>query len=319
VETRDSQRTSGPSEDVQRISRSVANPYPHHLLSGDTVISRPTRRGGLGKISTLIQESTRASSKGSGLGSRLLLAIGPTAQRALRRLPVPLRAQRLLTVRIGSIDVSYRLNAGDIQSIREVLVDEAYRLPFDIHPRSIVDLGANIGLTSLYYGARFSPPCIVAVEPDAENAAIARRNLAPFGAQVVEAAVSPFSGTVAFQASAESNLGRVDPMGKQRVRSITMDEVLDLVPDGRADLVKIDIEGGEEALFSENCSWLDRVDAIIIELHPPTVDVHPIVERIESAGFQYVPAGSVWTDSMDAFLRRDGLANNNSSGAGVGS
>jgi hypothetical protein len=32
-------------------------------------------------------------------------------------------------------------------------------------------------------------------------------------------------------------------------------------------LCKIDIEGGEEYLFRENCNWVDRMPLIIIELH----------------------------------------------------
>ena len=89
---------------------------------------------------------------------------------------------------------------------------------------------------------------------------------------------------------------------------MTMAEILDLVPGGRADLVKIDIEGGEGALFEAACPWLDRVDAIIIELHPLAVDVRSIIQKIESSGFRYVPAGSVWAGSMDGFVRRSGTA-----------
>jgi len=63
------------------------------------------------------------------------------------------------------------------------------------------------------------------------------------------------------------------------------------------------IEGGEGALFSGSCSWLDRVGSIIIELHPLAVDVNSIISMIESAGFMYIPAGSVWPGSMDAFSR----------------
>lgn len=267
------------------------------------------RRGDRGRLSTLLWESCRASSMGFGLGSKVRLAVGPVVERGLRHLPLVWRPQGTLRVRIGSSDVVYRVNAGDIQSIREVLIDEAYRLPFEAQPRSIIDLGANIGLTSLYYGTLFHQVQIVAVEADPQNVALARRNLATLAAQVVEAAIAPQSGTISFQSSSESNLGHVDACGDLQVRAVTMDEVLDLLPGGRADLVKIDIEGGEEELFSTNCSWLERVEAIIIELHPPVVDVSRIVDRIESAGFRYVPAGSVWPGSMDAFVRRDGTRN----------
>ena len=84
-----------------------------------------------------------------------------------------------------------------------------------------------------------------------------------------------------------------------------MDDVINVIGD-RVDLVKMDIEGGEERLLQGDISWLDRVDSIITEFHPGLV-VHPyqeLAEVIESAGFQWFPAGSLWPGSMDFFRRR---------------
>lgn len=51
--------------------------------------------------------------------------------------------------------LSYRLNRGDMQSIREVWLDEAYELPFKPASGVLIDLGANIGLTSLWLAKRY--------------------------------------------------------------------------------------------------------------------------------------------------------------------
>jgi hypothetical protein len=73
---------------------------------------------------------------------------------------------------------------------------------------------------------------------------------------------------------------------------------------GRADLLKIDIEGGEGALFlGADVSWLDNVHAIIAEIHPDRVDEEEIVKAVTSRGFRYHRAGSLWPTSMDMFLR----------------
>lgn len=285
-------------------SGAVIDVYESLTKGGDMKSIRATEDRG--RLANLVRESRSATSKGRGIRSKLLLGMGPAAERGLRHLPVEWRRQLQMGLRIGTLDVSCRLNAGDIQSVREVLIDEVYRLPFDMQPRAIVDLGANIGLTSLYYEAKYPGVSIVAVEADPQNAALARRNLALLSAQVVEAAIAAHPGKISFKSSASSNLGHIDTTGDLDVVAVTMDEVLDLLSGGRADLVKIDIEGGEEGLFSANCSWLDRVDAIIIEMHPPTVDVERIIRTVESAGLEYVPAGSVWPTSMDAFVRRDG-------------
>src|SRR5437870_1905392 len=50
----------------------------------------------------------------------------------------------------GGIKLTYRLNKGDIWSLREVWLFDCYRFPADIHPEYVLDLGANIGMTSVW-------------------------------------------------------------------------------------------------------------------------------------------------------------------------
>jgi hypothetical protein len=47
----------------------------------------------------------------------------------------------------------------------------------------------------------------------------------------------------------------------------TMTSIMDRHEMDTVDLVKIDIEGGERYLFAKNTEWLDRVNALVIELH----------------------------------------------------
>ena len=134
-----------------------------------------------------IMSAARAT---TGFSSFLRLAVDVCLYRVLRIGAIPgYNGVRSIVVK-GGYHFAYRLNRGDIQSIREVLMDEAYRLPFAIQPKVIVDLGANIGLTSIYLLRLYKPEILVAVEADADNAALARQNLEAFGASVVEAAIS---------------------------------------------------------------------------------------------------------------------------------
>jgi tRNA1(Val) A37 N6-methylase TrmN6 len=59
----------------------------------------------------------------------------------------------------------YRWNRGDLASIREVFVLEGYRLPVGFVPRTVLDLGANIGLTSIWLANNFPLEHLIAVEP----------------------------------------------------------------------------------------------------------------------------------------------------------
>jgi len=215
--------------------------------------------------------------------------------------------ERPHTIRVrGGIQLHYRLNRGDMQSIREVWIDECYRLPFALQPERVVDLGANIGLTSLWFAHRYGAKTVIAVEPSPANARIVRMNLESnnINAQVVEAAVGARDGTAYFQDGVDSNLGHLATSGGREVPVVSMETLLGRLPSGaEVDVVKMDIEGGEGPLLKENLAWLRRVRSLIAEFHPEVIDYPAVIRSIESQGFRYIPAHSAGPDSMDAFVR----------------
>jgi FkbM family methyltransferase len=208
------------------------------------------------------------------------------------------------------VEIEYRLDRGDIQTIREVWIDEIYRLPFDLRPSTVLDLGAHIGLSSLWLHRTYGFDHAIAVEPLAANAQLARRNLLSndVPAEVVLAAVGCADGIALFASGAESNQGHLAQTGSP-VPVMTVDALLDrLTPKGTVDLLKIDIEAAEQMLFCGDLHWLRRVRAMIVEFHPavfaPALSTYEeILRRIEGAGFQYFAPGSVPGSRSDAFLR----------------
>ncbi len=232
------------------------------------------------------------------------LAVDCCLYRVMRLVDPPGAGRRRRIDIEGAGTVTYRLNRGDIQSIREVWMEDGYRLPFEATVRVVVDLGANIGLTSMWLSRHHPVHTCVAVEPSAANAALVRENLAGTCTTVIEAAVGPRDGTVFFAESHESNLGRVAENGRP-VPAVSMTSILDrLRPGTDIDVLKVDIEGAELELFSEHTEWLSSVKNIIIEIHPDRIDGLWVISRIVNAGFDYLPAGSVFPGSMDAFVRR---------------
>ena len=226
--------------------------------------------------------------------------------RLARHVPLSSR-NHARTIRIrGGLALHYRLNRGDMQSIREVWIDECYRLPFELVPERMVDLGANIGLTSLWFAHRYGCKVIIAVEPSPENAQLVRLNLHGNNvqAEVVEAAVGAIDGIAFFEAAMDSNMGHVAKSGRP-VQMVSMDTVLEKLPAGaQVDVVKMDIEGGEGPLLQGDLAWLGRVKSLIAEFHPEVIDYPAAIRQIEGQGFRYIPAHSAADfDSMDAFVR----------------
>lgn len=214
---------------------------------------------------------------------------------------------QLRTVRVqGDLVIHYRLNRGDIQSIREVWYDRAYSSPVTHDVSVIVDLGANIGLTSLWLYKEHNPHLIVSVEPSEGNYLLAEKNLADNGitAKVIHAAIGSSDGTGFFEESSQSNLGQLSDTGNI-VDVISMQTVLDLLPGGSSiDLLKIDIEGGEEDLLDGDLAWLGAVKALLIEFHPDRVDMPALISRLQGTGFRYVPGGTVHARAVDCFVNR---------------
>jgi len=206
--------------------------------------------------------------------------------------------------------LSYRQNKGDIYLIHEVWFEGIYRLPVALSPGLLIDLGANIGMASLWLAIQYGYQHVIAVEPCAGNVAVARENLESNGikAQVIEAAVGASDGTAEFFEVFSSTNGRLkcsrdkssaQPAGVRKlvtVRVVSMDTVLRSLPaETLIDLLKIDIEGGEQALFSGDVSWLARVKALLIEFHPSLIEYDHLVATIESYGLRRVH--SVVTDA----------------------
>lgn len=262
----------------------------------------------LSTIRATTREIRLAIHLGADWRSRGRLATDVVLFRLLSFISLPNRDRpRRIRLRHGS-PIVYRLNRGDIQSVREIFMDGAYRLPFARKFDAVVDLGANIGLTSLYYHRSMKPEIMIAVEPDRRNVELARVNLTGTSAVLLQAAIGPRDGAGHFLANEASNLGRLASKNSgegELVDVISMDSVLAQVPSDAAVLVKLDIEGGEDELLRSNTDWLSRVSALIVEFHPDRVDYPGLVGILRDAGFEYVPAGSRWTGQMDAFCRPD--------------
>ena len=271
------------------------------------------------------QEGLRAAAHAGNAASRSQLRRDYLLSRLLKlgRLPGYNRRRQ---VELDGMTVHYRFNRGDLQSLREVLIEEVYACDLPFSPRTVLDLGANIGLTSLWLAGRVkareadtplcpapseAEPFLLAVEPVPENAAVAeanfRANQVP-GA-VVRAAVGQSTGEAWFDLRAESNLGRLcrdagHPQGL-RVPGVGIRDLLDRFPEGRVDLVKMDIEGGEEELLGHDTDWLGRVKALIVEWHDDRADSRPLIRNVEAAGFTHRRINEPRQDNLSLFWRMD--------------
>jgi FkbM family methyltransferase len=167
--------------------------------------------------------------------------------------------------------VLVRPDTSDPFIFEEVFILDEYDFPVRGEPQVIFDIGANVGYTARYFAERYPQARIIAVEPDASNVTLLRENTADYPNITVVAAgiwsrpshlalVNVGAKTSDFQfREAEAGAGTIE--------AVTVDDLLKLAEADHVDILKIDIEGGEKELFSENVEWLDKVGTLIIELH----------------------------------------------------
>ncbi len=146
----------------------------------------------------------------------------------------------------------------------------------------VLDLGANVGYSSAYFLSCFPNSRVVAVEPDERNVAVCKVNLEPYGDRVQLLRGAAWSErTALFLARGAFGDGRewatqvVRPTDGNAgsVQAWDVGSLMNIAGAGQVDLLKVDIERAELAVFSDTAKdWLPKVHNICIELHGPDCD-----------------------------------------------
>jgi FkbM family methyltransferase len=176
--------------------------------------------------------------------------------------------------------VYLRVRGSDADVFKQVFVEREYDSPFlPENVATVVDLGANIGLSAIFFAAKYDEAAIYAVEPDRSNFDLLVRNVAGLGnrVQCLNAAIWTHDGTVALETEDDQQRPldawgvrvRSDPASSDKgVASMRMDTALKSWNLTAVDLLKVDIEGAELELFMDmDRSWLDLVRFVAVETH----------------------------------------------------
>lgn len=172
---------------------------------------------------------------------------------------------------IGRPDILWRGGGTDLRTFIHVFVDRGYEFPFAVSdPRWIIDAGANVGYSALWFAEKYPNSEIVAIEPDPGNFSILQRNVRGYQRiHVLQAALWDTDGLVRLTDPGYGDWGfHVSSNGSGReVEAVSVESLIERFRIDRIGLLKIDIEGGEHAVFQSCGPWLDKVDTIAIELH----------------------------------------------------
>jgi len=179
-----------------------------------------------------------------------------------------------------------------LRGYREIFLEQIYKFSVDKTCPLIIDCGANIGLSVIYFKYLYPEARIVAFEPDPEIFSVLQRNVRRFGFTDVELyqnAVWTSNGELAFRSTGAGD-GRVmtedQEKGLIRVPTVRLDDFMNQ----KIDFLKIDIEGAEYEVIKDCQNNLDAVNYFFIEYHGDRKEIqtlHEILRILQNAGFRY--------------------------------
>lgn len=185
--------------------------------------------------------------------------------------------------------VTLRSHTTDISVLKELLVGDSYEpLPADLEVETVVDLGANVGLSYRWLRSRYPRAKFVCVEPDPGNLEILRANVRAVdegavihgvcvGGRERRVELATTSGEWGFRmADAADPDAGIDVM--------TMDALLQNAGFDHIGVLKCDIEGAEAEVFADCRSWIGRVDAMSVECHSDVMRTEALLTAVRDNG-----------------------------------
>ncbi len=199
--------------------------------------------------------------------------------------------------------VSYIDPVGFAISYNEIFVDQTYYFETENKNPLIVDLGGNIGASTLFFKRAYPGSRVMVFEPRKNESGCIRENIAQNGL----AGVSVFQSAV-FDKETEMEiyddkrgitLGAsliTNPFAGEHVEKVRCVRLSKLIKE-RVDLLKVDIEGSEGRVLKEIRGKLGLIDKVIMEYHPYETEKNSLPEILElltEEGFKHRFGTSPW-------------------------
>ena len=203
-----------------------------------------------------------------------------------------LRAGRLPQMgnfKIGACECQARKE--DWLAMREVFIEDEYQavdqlFPVNTAPK-VLDLGANIGCFALRVFRSYPNAQVISLEAADDTFKVLDNN------RTVNAALNWETLNLAvWGEDKEVSLLRrgisvshqvIDGAGEETVQGISLDMLLNKLDWDGVDLIKMDIEGGEESVIPGALDVLRRTRFLIIEIHNDRIDSSPVLATLKSA------------------------------------
>lgn len=195
--------------------------------------------------------------------------------------------------------LTLRKGTADGRLFRQIFYDGEYDIGLDFEPRYIIDGGGNIGLFAVLFASRYPNATIISVEPDDSNFLLLRNNCE--GYKNIKGVQSGIWNKDVFLKVVDEQHGEWGLMVTEvpdgtpgALRAVSIFGLMKKFNLPYLDIVKLDVETAEEAIFKTNYEeWLPKTRFIIIELHDYIKEgsSKPFWEAIKKYDFSHYAVG----------------------------
>lgn len=162
-------------------------------------------------------------------------------------------------------------NHETLLTIEEILAKEEYEFKLE-DPSVIIDLGGNIGLSTIFFAIKYPSARILCFEPSPAVQVFLQKNTEQFdNIELFKVAISECDDVVTFYENTQKSIAsslkdRQDGAVAHQVQSWSFETILARCGIDAVDLVKFDIEGAEYAAFAA-CRQRNKLRHVIGEIH----------------------------------------------------
>lgn len=208
---------------------------------------------------------------------------------------------------MGVIHYKDFTNAYIPEILQEIYIKKVYKpYLYGKKERTIIDCGANIGLTAMYF-SQFAKQ-VYALEPAKQHVEILTKNIEDNeikNVTIIPKALSNVNGTTKFFHSPNTTMFSLssavtNPNDYEEVETITFDKLFKDNNIEHVDLCKVDTEGHEAPIIASEgfAKVADKIDTIICEWHQwSTCKVDIFISSLRDRGFDVD-----WIKNTDASI-----------------
>jgi FkbM family methyltransferase len=212
------------------------------------------------------------------------------------------------TIKFDQKKIEYLDSASLLFIYDEIFNKQIYNFKTVSQTPIIIDAGANIGMSLIYFKMKFPNAKITAFEPDEEVFNVLKNNVASFEFKEVELVKKGLwkEVTVLTFNSEGADAGRISDKNENgKVIKIETSLLSNYLKSNTIDLLKIDIEGAEFEVLNECKAYLKNVNNIFIEYHSFSGQEQFLPELLgvlKSAGFR-LNINAPGLTSMSPFMK----------------